>query len=202
MSDTPLIAHSIAEVDFYLRATPCGSCQEGPLQGADPDVIEERTGRVTIAMRVTCGSCGACSTLTFQLPDRPEGGGGGQPTAVNPTDQPSHIIDVAQWITLAHVMVEEASHETDRVRARQFNLEAGRCIDEALKFYDEVDNDLPPPEAFYLDASRRGFRQHSEEFSRQRLINLRSRFPTASAGEGSGRSAEPKPKGRWWRKRQ
>ena len=202
MADTPLIARSIAEVNLYLRATPCASCQEGPLQGADPDAIEESAGKVSIAIRVTCGSCGARSTLTFQLPDRPEVDRVGQPAEVDPTDEPSHIIDVAQWITLAYVIVEEAKKETDSVRARQRNLEAARCIDEALKFYSEPDNDLPPPEAFFLDASRRGFREHPEEFSRQRLINLRSRLPTASAGEAPVRSANPKPKGRWWRKRQ
>ena len=122
-------------------------------------------------------------------------------TPINATDQPSRIIDVAQWLTLAHVIAEAASRETEKTHARQLGIDAAQCLSEALKFYDEPENDLPPAEAFFHDASRRRFRENPEEFSRQRVLDMRSRLPGPSAG-GSG-PAPPAPAGimRWWKQR-
>ena len=201
MADLPLITHSLAEAYLYLMATPCASCREGPLEGAEANLIEKDDAKAVFSIEVTCGACGALTTLTFQQPDGSTENAGAGSTVINPTDEPSNIVDVAQWITLSHVILEDAKRETDRVKARQLSLQAARCIDEALKFYDDVGNDLPPPEAFYLKASRRGFRGHPEEFSKQRLINLKSKLPTPSAGEGGTPSVDPKAPSRWWRKR-
>lgn len=201
MTDPPLIAHSIVEAYYYLMATPCASCQEGPLVGAEAVFSEKDDGEVMFSIDVTCGACGALETSAFQLrPKTAENEGVGS-AVINPTEEPSRIVDVAQWITLSHVILEDAKRETNKVRARQLSLDSARCLDEALRFYDDADNDLPPPEAFFLEASRRGYQEHPEEFSRQRLIDLKSRLPTPSAGEVGTPSVDPKVPGRWWRKR-
>ena len=201
MPDTPLMAHSMLEAYLYLMATPCASCGEGPLEGAEARFLDD-DDRTVFSIDTSCGACGALTAVTFQLSGRPAADNGVRQTVVNPTDEPSHIVDVAQWITLAHVILEDAQRETDRVRARNLNLKAAQCLEEALKFYDDADNDLPPPEAFLLDASRRGFRENPEEFSKRRLIGLKSKLPSPSPSESGIRSAGRPGQGRRWRKRQ
>jgi hypothetical protein len=63
---------------------------------------------------------------------------------------------------------------------RRLNLLAGCCLDEALKFFD-ADNDVPPEDAFFSDASRQQFRDRPERFTRQRIIDLRSQLPVSRA---------------------
>jgi len=109
---------------------------------------------------------------------------------VNSTDEPSWILDVAQWLTLFSMMTEMAGKESDKTAARRLSLEAAQCLDEALKFYEE-DNDLPPTEAFFHQGSRDRFRDHPQQFSRQRLLHLRSRLPTRWRQDGS----EPRSEG-------
>ena len=129
----------------------------------------------------TCGACQASAEHTFRLSGRPDSSEG-QTTAavVNPTDQPSGIIDIVQWVTLFRMITEAASRETNKVEARYMGIEAAQCLEEALKFYDDPENDLPPPEAFFHEASRERFKAHPEQYSRRRLLALRSKLPSMS----------------------
>jgi hypothetical protein len=75
------------------------------------------------------------------------------------------------------MMTEAAGKEKNKTEARRLALEAAQCLDEALKFYVE-DNDLPTKDTFFHHGSRQRFRDHPEQFSRQRLLHLRSKLPT------------------------
>ena len=79
---------------------------------------------------------------------------------------------------LHEMYAESARREKNRAQTRRLNLKAACCLEEALKFYDEVGNDLPPSEGFFHEATRRRFRQNPERFSRRRLLDLRAGLPT------------------------
>ncbi len=213
MSDESLVVHSLAEAYLYLMATPCSSCGRGPLKGADSQPVAGAEPRVLSRadppgpqaaarwqIEVTCAACQSDTTLVFQLKGSAEAAPGpeaGETAVVNPTEEPSHIVDVGQWIMLFRMITEAASKETDKIRARHLGIEAAQCLEEALKFYDEVDNDLPPPEAFLTDASRERFRTVPQQFSKRRLIDLRAKLPSAAAMRAS---LSPRSRKRWWRR--
>ena len=174
----PLIAHSLAEVRLYLSAKPCDHCGDGPLIGnTNPSACGESQADV-VAIDAMCDACRFTTTLMFQIPKDTDTVDSSAPPAINPTDEPSRILDVGQWIVLFRVIIESAGRETNKMAARRLGLEAAQCLEEALKFYDEVDNDLPPLEALYNEASCERFRQHPEQFSKRRLIELRSKLPS------------------------
>jgi len=197
MPDEALVAHSLAEAYLYLRATPCASCGQGPLSGSDAKLTAETGFGVRVGMRATCGSCGRATNITFHLAERPSDDSGQCAGAISSVAAASRILDVGQWIMLFRVTTEAADKETDKTRVRQLGLEAAQCLEEALKFYDDLDNDLPPPEAFFTDASRERFKTHPEQFSKQRLIELRSKLPSLSAMRSCLSRSDKMP---WWRR--
>jgi hypothetical protein len=158
----------------------------------DPDLV--------VCIKATCGGCETTTSRLFRLGQRPGSDRRGGSAVVNPTDEPSRLLDVGQWIMLFRMIVEAASRETNKVQVRHFGIEAAQCLEEALKFYDEVGNDLPPPEALFTDASRERFQEHPEQYSRRRLLELRSRLPTLSAMRSSLSPGRDKGKP-WWRRR-
>jgi hypothetical protein len=196
MPDEPLAAHSLAEAYLYLMATPCGVCGRGPLRGTDPNPVQRDESEVLLTLKITCASCGHRQERTFRIPADTASTSTDGPPVVNSSDEPSRIIDVAQWITLFRAIAEAAGGETDKQEARRLGIEAAMCLEEALKFYEE-DNDLPPSEALFHENSRKRLRDYPEQFSRQRLINLRHKLPSMSTMlqrlEGSGRRKRP-----WW----
>jgi len=198
MADNPLIAHSLAEAYLYLMATRCLSCEQGPLRTVNSRRAEGEDD-LHVVMTVACGRCGEVSELIFALPHGTCTDDDGAASAINPTDEPSQIIDVAQWITLFRAIVESADRETDKQEARRLGIEAAQCIEEAIKFYDDQDNDLPPPEAFFHELSRDRFRANPEQFSRRRLIGLRGKLPTISLMQSRTRQAMREKKRPWWR---
>ena len=193
MSAVALRAHSLAEAYLYLMATPCAACGKGPLRGGD--AVRVGTGPVLI-MRIdaVCAACHGPRQLHFQLTQGLGTTGTGAPAVVNASDEPSEIIDVAQWITLARVIAEAAGRETNKGRARHLGLEAAQCFEEALKFFEDF-NDVPPQSAFLLESSRQHFREHPEQFSRQRLVERRAKLPSTQAMRARIAHA---PKRRWW----
>ncbi len=177
MSDAPLVAHSLAEVYLYILATPCGSCGRGPLSGEEAEPCDDQAVGFTVAVTAKCGSCQSVALLKFKLPGPPQAVSADQAAVVNLTNEPSRMLDIAQWLTLFRMKTEAAGEELNKTAARRLSLEAAQCLDEALKFYEE-DNDLPTKDAFFHDGSRERFRDHPEQFSRQRLLHLRSKLPT------------------------
>lgn len=197
MLHEPLVAHSLAEVYLYLMAMPCPACHEGPLEGADPKPVEDAAdSRMTLTAR--CRSCANERTLAFALPEGKGTGADGGPPVFNPTDTPSEIIDVAQWIVLFGAITEAAAREGDREQARLLGIEAAQCLEEALKFFTDPESDVPPTEAFRAESSRTRFREHPHLFSRQRLIGLRAKLPAMS--KMRSKAAQAPKKRPWWRR--
>jgi len=183
MPDAELQAHSLAEADLYVQAIACPECGAGPITSAHAQDEKQDAGgwlRTEIGL---CASCGAELRWLLRIPAASEADAADQ-TAINRTDEPSRIIDVGQWITLAGVFAERASNSTDPRHARRLNLQAAQCLAEALKFYDDPDNDLPPSEALFCESSRERFRSHPQQFSRRRLLHERSKLPTTSERRG------------------
>jgi hypothetical protein len=142
-----------------------------------------------VAIDAACGGCETTTSLTFQLPRGPAAGVDNRlesrsraesKVEINTTDEPSRIIDVAHWLTLFRMGAEEAGRESDKTQARELWIEVGQYLAEALKFYDDPDSDLPPGEAFFSDMSRERLRENPQQFSRQRLVNLRAKLPFPS----------------------
>ncbi len=205
MPDEPLAAHSLAEVYLYLMASPCPSCGRGPLKGLDARPIKgsadshssTQNEGTALTFDAACDACQAVNPFTFLVPDRKTPPDDRTAAVVNPTDEPSRILDVGQWIMLFRVITEAAGKEKDKIQARHLGIEAAQCLEEALKFYDEPGNDLPPPEALFTEASRDRFRHTPKHFSRRRLIELRAKLPTMAAMRASLTKRKKKP---WWKR--
>ncbi len=190
-----LPVHSLTEARLYLKTMACGKCGSAPLGVADAAPCYDAPRHV-VHFAAACGQCGAQTNLAFDTTEIEQRGPvllmfgelkdpARQPAAqiINPTRVPSEIIDVAGWLMLYTTIVElarsaarDARTLPQRAAVRRTQIEAGLCLDEALKFFDE-DNDLPPREGFFTEVSYRQFLDRPELYTRQRLIELRSRFP-------------------------
>lgn len=191
--ETRLPVHTLTEARLYLKVTPCGHCGAGPFVYR---ISDTRVYGSTMKIPARCRHCGQMTTFNF---DTSEIEGRGplfarldelrEPThlpaaqVINPTREPSRVIDVAGWLTLhmaisekARAMAVEAETMAQRGAVRRLQIEAGHCVDEALKFYEE-DNELPPDDAFFTPDSRDRYRQRPELFTRQRLVTLRRALP-------------------------
>lgn len=199
-ADRSLRAHSVAELYLYLMVTPCPNCGRGPLAG-DPakSGVGGSVGRLSVAS--TCKSCKHHFDLDFDLPadavSQPDAPLHSAKAIINPTDEPSAIIDVAGWITLFRTITQAAADTPDKVEARHLGLEAAQCLDEALKFYD-ADNDLPPVAAFFSEPSRQLLRDHPQRFAHSRLVDLRSKLPSLDAMQKSMLAGD-KARKPWWK---
>lgn len=202
MPPESLSAHGLAEVFLYLMVTPCLKCGDGPLEGGEGRRKAVAGATLTIEVPIACRKCGHAFALQFRLP---EGAGVDKATGLadfNPTEEPSNLIDLAQWLTLFHMIAAQASEAADKADGRRLGLEAAQCLEEALKFYHD-DNDLPPRSAFFADGSRKRLDEHPEEFSRRRILNLRAKLPTKAKMVQSllppNRLTAKRPAKRWWR---
>jgi hypothetical protein len=201
MEIPPLAVHSIAEAHLYLMSTPCKLCGTGRtkcLTGA----LDPAAGPGVLRFDTQCESCSFDSTIWFRLPAEAEPAVPevDELTAarINPTPAHSEIIDVAQWLTLFRIISEAAAAQTEPAESRRLGYEAAQCIDEALKFYTP-DNDLPPADALFHEASRRQFRDRPDMFARARLINLRAKLPTLTQMEQRLRSTGQRRPRKWWK---
>jgi len=175
----PLLIHSLTEARLYVRIRPCDACPEGSLQ-ADIAGLGLNLADQILVVPAQCKTCGKQADIRFALNqiDHLDLAAWLEPAveAINPTNEISQVLDVADWLTLHSLIEMEAKSAENPLQARKLHLEAAQCIDEAMKFFDE-DNDLPPPDAFYSDRSMRQFRDHPEHFTREHLIDLRNRLP-------------------------
>ena len=200
-SDEPFCARSLAEVYLYLIATPCSECAGGSLRGgvaslvADLARASEAQSENRWRIDAVCKACKVESRLVVCI-EPSSTGGVDDPAVINSTDDPSVILDVGQWVVLFRMIEGAAASEPDKIRARELRLGAAACLDEALKFYDDPENDLPPSESVFCDATAERIRQAPEQFSRQRLLALRSKLPHTS-GVVTGARAEDQRL--WWR---
>lgn len=199
MASPRLVANSLAEVYFYLMVTCCPVCEKGSLQVQKVGPSDGETEPMTVVADLRCHGCGQESKLAFVLPqgqcDEPEG----ELPTVNPTDEPSTLIDLAQWMTLFRIITEAAAKEQDKMEARRLGMEAAMCLDEALKFYDDRDNAIPHDSAFFHESSRQRFRRNPEHFAKDRLLGFRAKLPKMSVMRSSLGSSGRDAKSGWWR---
>lgn len=194
--NTSLTAQTLNEVRYYLMVTPCPQCGKGPwghdaLPAGHAGQFDQQ-----IAFTCTCGHCGQQQSFEFlcRQPLPP----GGESQEINPTDQPSRIIDLAQWLSLFYLLVESASIETTRPEARLMGYRATLCLSEALKFYG--DNELPPESAFFSETTKATFRQHPENFARQKLRDMQTKLPAMGVmAQKVQRDQRLDRRRRWWR---
>jgi len=194
MSDAPRHAHSLSEAYLFLRVHRCPLCAQGALAAGEGRRLDDADGAARIEIQATCQACGKDQTFGFTLRDARSLVREGQPTSFNPSDDPSRLIDLAQWLTLFRMMLEEAAKEEEKSASRAKSIEAAMCLEEALKFYHDPDNDLPPNEAFFDEASRKRRRDHPEQFSRRRLVEMRAKLPSPTP-----HGAPVTKRRRWWR---
>jgi hypothetical protein len=95
---------------------------------------------------------------------------------VNPSSEPSRIIDVGQWISLFYFLIDSAGKSAEKAQTRKVAFQAAQCLEEAMKFYGRHDS-LPPPSAFYVESSREAMTRFPERFECSRLRDLRSKLP-------------------------
>ncbi len=195
MADGVRQAHSLAEAYFYLSINPCPDCATGVRDAGEGLRLPDVGGTARVEIETTCRSCNAVVRTVFELSDSSSLGGGQAAPMISRSDKPSHLIDVAQWLTLFRVTAEAAAREPNKQAARLKGVEAALCLEEALKFYDDDDNDLPPGDAFFKDESRQRLRDHPDQFSRQRLIEMRAKLPALDVMQRSAQS----PRRAWWR---
>ena len=195
MTPRPLQAHSLAEIQLYLMATPCDACRRGPLQRCDPWAPLE-AAEFTLTAR--CAACGQERELTFALPaDRPPDDPGALYPIVNPTDEPSCILDVGQWIVLFRVILAAAAKEKDKIEARRLGYEAAQCLEEAIRFYGAED-ELPGDDAIFTDATRDRRRDHPELFAKRHLVEMRAKLPKTNAMQRQLTQGDLPAPGKWW----
>ena len=178
--DDPLRAHTPRELAFFLEVVPCARCGRGPLE-----VGERRGGGVPHpgepeAIRTRCHSCKAQRTFHVEWTD------------ASP-DQPSEIVDLAQWVGLYFQYADRMDKAPAPADARDAATRAAACLAEALKFYG--DDEMPPESAFWADPSREAFDSNPAMFARTHLRELRAMLPVAgAAAERPGHNRKT-----WWK---
>jgi hypothetical protein len=192
-SDNPLPARTAAEVRCFLRVACCRTCG-GPLEAAADGVGSPRPDE-TLSVAVRCKRCNASRTLRFIIDPGLDAAG----EVINPTDEPSRIIDLSQWLGLYQTFTEAAGAAPDPAEAHRLAERAYRCLAEALKFYGE--DDLPPETAFFSEDSAVAFRRNPVTFARQHLRDMQARLPTAHTDAGDAPAAATRRKRGWefWR---
>ncbi len=172
----PLQVHSANEVRYYLLATPCEVCGAGPcvMHAATPPADDSDAEHA----RATCQACQAGRVLPFVSeyqpadPDTP---------CISPTDEPSTVVDLDQWLGLFYQLSDFAARQSDPHEARLLTMRSTMCLAEALKFYEDDDDEMPPASAFFNDTSRLAFHEHPQNFTRQLLRDLQAKLPPAPA---------------------
>lgn len=187
----PAPVRSFAEAYLYAMVAPCPVCA-GALNYEEAWFGYDPAGR-SLRLEAVCQTCEAPYERVFDAAgldaaelDRFNDGRlnppwSNSPATITPSSGASEIIDVAGWLTLFTLIGELARvagdrpldlNPPDRATIRRMRLVAGACLDEALKFFED-DNDLPPDDAFFSDASRRQFWERPELFTRQYIADLR-----------------------------
>jgi len=191
--DEPLAAHTANEAGYCIRVARCAACA-GPMEAAAP----MPTGAAVageLAVEARCKRCGAARTFRFSCQFAP----GADGEAINPTDEPSRIVDLGQWVALAEHYIEAAAEAGAPGEARRLGERACRCLGEALKFYGP--EELPPEQAFFTAASAEAFGRSPVTFARQHLRDMQVRLPKPigrRAGEHDAPAAAPPRARRWW----
>jgi hypothetical protein len=195
--------HSLIEAHLCAAISPCHACAArgftvtasrlAPAGAAPPH---------TLHLACICARCESPNELAFDITrvaprDLHPESVSRLPFIINPTAEPSAVIDVAQWLTLHRMAAGAAETLPDAAVARAVRIEARQCVAEALKHY-APGNDVPPPAAFFTNRSRQRFRDHPDRFARDRLLQLVAALPKPSA-RPAPELMDARPFGtRWW----
>jgi len=189
---SPVPAHSVAEAYLYLKVARCPACGRGGLR-ADGELTRARDD-----WEISC-ACTACRkrvTIHFDIQPVPTREAA-QSSVINPTPKPSRAIDLLGWLQLFQQIATAAGREKDKTLGRELAIEAARCLDEALKFYDG-DNELPAPSAFFTAEGKTALRQHPQRFARSIWLQRRAKLPQAREAGADSATNPRKAKRRWW----
>lgn len=192
--DRPVQAATYNEILYYLQVTPCQACGRGPLE---PESRPEIAPGRSVTMQAVCRHCH--DHRSIELCCRHEAPAGGpDPEIINPTDEPSRIIDLAQWLSLFHSLIGIASIQSDHVHTRRIGYQAALCLTEALKFYGP--DETPPESAFFAPGSEAVFRKFPKKFAKSKLRDTKARLPRMERmADRIRRDETDRPPRRWWR---
>ncbi len=193
----PRSAHSILEAHLYVMLQVCAKCDAGSLEVVGRNTEEHHIDDI-IRLDCACPGCGEKAACRFRIDSRRAAAS--KPPVINPTDEPSQLIDVAQWLTLYHMCIARSKEAPNRTDSRSEAYQAALCIAEALKFY-EPDNDLPPAAAFFSDQARQQARAHPAFFARDKLLSLQGGLPDLRATQAVTDSASAPKWWKFWQKR-
>jgi len=169
--DGSVHVHGVQEEYFYMMVHPC-ACG-GPWLGQSQEV-EEDGGRVLHHVSAACFKCGKERTFHFQLDERP---GPKDPIrAINPTDEPSRALDLAEWLGLAEFYLARIERLREKVEKAQSLLDARQCLEEARKFFGPQD-EAPPASALWSEKSRKAAKAQPETFQRSTIEGMLDRLP-------------------------
>lgn len=170
--DEPLRAHTFNEVRYYLMVRPCPTCGKGPWEADSPPPAPQVSA--TCLTEAHCTHCDDRRPVAFVLVDNAD-----DDDVINTADQPSEIVDLAQWLSLFYMLIESAAAKPAGPESRHIGYRAALCLAEALKFYE--DDELPGEGAFFSDETASAFRQHPANFARQRLRDMQAKLPALGA---------------------
>jgi hypothetical protein len=194
--DEALLAHTPNEMEYYLRVTPCAHCG-GPLLPSEPRPAEAGAAGTDVAgrasVRVRCRKCRRGRTFHFAWQYDPAADAGGE-DCINPTDQPSRIVDLAQWVGLYYQFSEAVSGEASPAEARRAARRAALCVEEALKFH--AGQEQPPETSLFCEASRAAYRDSPANYARARLRELQARLPAAARPQADQPASDQRRP--WW----
>jgi len=191
--ESPLQARTFNEARYFLEVTPCPGCGNGPLT---PEPSPRPKADQPVTVTAVCGHCHGAHPFTFlclyELPAE-----GIESEIINPTDEPSRLIDLGHWMSLFYSLIGIAGHLSDPAVTRRLGYQAALCLSEALKFY-APDEQLPPTEAFFTPDSQAAFRNAPENFARSRLLAMRDRLPALDRMADRIRHGQSRTPRRWW----
>lgn len=143
----------------------------------------------------TCRQCRKAVTIGFDIQPPPTRESA-RTSVINPTPDPSRAIDLPGWLNLFQQIATAAGREKDKSLGRELAIEAARCLDEALKFY-EADNEMPPPKAFFSATGRDALQHHPQRFVRSNWLQRRLQLPKLRDAQASDPTIK-RGRRRWW----
>ncbi len=185
----------MAEAYLLVMVTVCDACGKGPLEPGGHEALEIEGGQGR-RMLARCKVCGAEQEFAFDLSDLVEPEDAAGSPRINPSEQPSQAIDLAQWLMLFEAIVRAADEQSDPIEGRRLGYEAAQCLEEALKFYPLGAVEWPDESAFFYESTLSRYREHRHVFARTRLVEMRQRLP--SLGQMQERLRGQAGKRAWW----
>lgn len=162
-----LKAHSPRELNLFIatRSCVCGGETEMAVQG-----IFVVNGSLEERRLVKCRKCGKKVVFSFRVT-----AGADTPwKAVNPTAEPSELLDVTQWAIYVYYYMEQfaaADRRHDEPKQYEALSEISKGLHEILKFYPDGEAD-PPSAALFSENSRRRYDALRPWFRRENLERI------------------------------